>query len=150
MNTPASLPSSRRSPVLNRRHTLVLGGAALLAATRAHAQASAVPPEVAAEVPGARLLGKGLLRFVPTPRFAAIAGVGELSATAANGGGDDRAREADSKLRRELCNALLEPHRSVRASTFELLARLDGNDNSANAFLFPVARRLQRVLEHTH
>jgi hypothetical protein len=74
----------------------------------------------------------------------------ELSATAANGGGDDRAREADSKLRRELCNALLESHRSVRASTFELLARLDGNDNSANAFLFPVARRLQRVLEHTH
>jgi Chalcone isomerase-like len=61
MNPPAS---SRRSPVLNRRHAMLLGSAALLAAPRVHAQASAVPPEVAAEVDGARLLGKGLLRFL--------------------------------------------------------------------------------------
>jgi len=61
MTTP---DASRGSPVLNRRHAVVLGSAALLAAIGAHAQTSAVPPEVAAEVAGARLLGKGLLRFM--------------------------------------------------------------------------------------
>jgi hypothetical protein len=70
----------------------------------------------------------------------------ELSAVAMNDG-DERARSADAKLRRELLSALLEAHREPHASTFELLARLDGNDGGNNAFLYPVARRLQRVLE---
>lgn len=70
----------------------------------------------------------------------------ELSAAAMNDG-DERARSADAKLRRELHSALLEAHREPHASTFELLARLDGNDGGNNAFLYPVARRLQRVLE---
>ena len=61
MTTP---DASSGLPVLNRRFALVLGGAALLTANRARAQVNAVPPEVAAEVTGARLLGKGLLRFM--------------------------------------------------------------------------------------
>lgn len=54
----------RSSPTLNRRHALLLGASALLAPARAFAQGHAVPPEVTTDVAGARLLGKGLLRFL--------------------------------------------------------------------------------------
>ncbi len=50
--------------MLNRRHLLLACAAA--AATTAHAQAPAVaaPAELSADLPGARLLGRGTLRFL--------------------------------------------------------------------------------------
>jgi hypothetical protein len=62
----SSAPSrhSHDSHLPSRRHVLLMGAAALLSSGGAWAQAGSVPPEVAAEVPGARLLGKGQLRFL--------------------------------------------------------------------------------------
>lgn len=47
----------------SRRHVLALAAACVLA-PQVRAQAPAVPPEVAAELPGAQLQGSGRLRFI--------------------------------------------------------------------------------------
>jgi Chalcone isomerase-like len=46
------------------RRTLLLLGAAWLSGAPLHAQQQPVPPEVAAALPGARLVGQGRLRFM--------------------------------------------------------------------------------------